>query len=201
MNYNKQRKRVLKWYQSENREMPWRGESDPYKVWLSEIMLQQTQVSTVIDYYHRWLKRFPTFKDVANASQDEVLKHWEGLGYYSRARNFHKSCMTLVKEKRDIPQSIEEFIQLKGVGEYIAAAVQSICFNIPVGVIDGNVNRVASRVNMFKEPPLKNKKKISIYVDKILDKVNNNGWESLTCQEKEFLTNASKRMFDNHSPN
>ena len=111
MNYNKQRKRVLKWYQSENREMPWRGESDPYKVWLSEIMLQQTQVSTVIDYYHRWLKRFPTFKDVANASQDEVLKHWEGLGYYSRARNFHKSCMTLVKEKRDIPQSIEEFIQ------------------------------------------------------------------------------------------
>jgi len=170
MNYNKQRKNILQWYQSENREMPWRGESDPYKVWLSEIMLQQTQVNTVINYYHRWLKRFPTFTDVANASQDEVLKYWEGLGYYSRARNFHQSCKMLVEENKDIPQGVSEFMELKGVGEYIAAAVQSICFNTPVGVIDGNVNRVASRVKMFTEPPLKNKKKISTYVDQILDK-------------------------------
>ena len=170
MNYRKQRIQILKWYTKENRKMPWRGESDPYKVWLSEIMLQQTQVTTVVDYYNRWIKRFPTFQDVAKASKDEILKYWEGLGYYSRARNFHQSCIQLANENKEIPKGVADFIKLKGVGEYIAAAVQSISFNIPVGVIDGNVNRVASRMNAFKELPLKNKKRISAYMHEILDK-------------------------------
>ena len=172
MNYKKQRTNLMNWYTKEKRQMPWRGESDPYKIWLSEIMLQQTQVTTVIDYYHRWLERFPSFTDVANASQDEILKYWEGLGYYSRARNFHQACISLVKSNQKIPRGVSEFIKLKGVGEYIAAAVQSISFNIPIGVVDGNVNRVASRMHSFATPPLKNKAKISNYVNNILDKKN-----------------------------
>ena len=90
--------RLLDWYDDNPRDYPWRENKDPYCVWLSEIMLQQTQVTTVISYYHRWLKRFPSIKDVASASIDEVLKYWEGLGYYSRARNFHQSCRQIIND-------------------------------------------------------------------------------------------------------
>lgn len=162
-------KRVVSWYDATKRPMPWRDERDPYKIWLSEIMLQQTQVTTVIDYYHRWLKRFPRIEDVASASLDEVLKYWEGLGYYSRARNFHESCQHIIDNGGDIPHGVEAFQALKGVGPYIAAAVQSIAFNIPASVVDGNINRVASRVNAFSKPALQNKKEIQAFMDQILD--------------------------------
>lgn len=160
---------LLEWYDQTKRQMPWRDQGDPYRVWLSEIMLQQTQVTTVIDYYQRWLKRFPSIKHVASASIDEVLKYWEGLGYYSRARNFHQSCQQIINDGGQIPKGLKEFESLRGVGPYIAAAVQSIAFNIPVSVVDGNVNRVVSRLNTYKEPPLKNKKAIKSFMDQILD--------------------------------
>ena len=162
--------RVMDWYDQTKREMPWRDQEDPYKIWLSEIMLQQTQITTVIDYYHRWLERFPRIEDVASASIDEVLKYWEGLGYYSRARNFHKSCQEIVDAGGKIPRGIKEFQELKGVGPYIAAAVQSIAFNVPASVVDGNINRVASRFNAFSKPPLQNKKDIQRFMDNMLDK-------------------------------
>ena len=162
-------KDILSWYDNNKAEMPWRDEADPYKVWLSEIMLQQTQVTTVTDYYNRWITRFPTISDVANASIDEILKYWEGLGYYSRARNFYASCKEINKKGGSVPKGMEEFQNLKGVGPYIAAAVQSISFNEPVSVVDGNVNRVASRFNAYKTPADKNKKAIKIFMDSILD--------------------------------
>jgi A/G-specific adenine glycosylase len=162
-------KDILSWYDNNKTEMPWRDEEDPYKVWLSEIMLQQTQVTTVIDYYNRWITRFPTISDVANASIDEVLKYWEGLGYYSRARNFHASCTEIHMRGGYIPRGIDAFQELKGVGPYIAAAVQSISFNEPVSVVDGNVNRVVSRYNAYTKPPDKNKKPIKLFMDEILD--------------------------------
>jgi A/G-specific adenine glycosylase len=169
MSSNKISKDILCWYDDNKTEMPWRDEADPYKVWLSEIMLQQTQVTTVIDYYYRWIEKFPTISDVASASVDEILKYWEGLGYYSRARNFHASCKEIDREGGSVPKGMKEFQNLKGVGPYIAAAVQSISFNEPVSVVDGNVNRVASRFNAYKTPANKNQKAIKIFMDSILD--------------------------------
>ena len=170
MNYKQITGNLLSWYDVSHEDMPWRGESDAYKIWVSEIMLQQTQVTTVIDYYQRWIKRFPTINDVASASIDEILKLWEGLGYYSRARNFHESCKQLANSDSKVPDNFDDFLNLKGVGPYIASAVQSIAYNFPCAVIDGNVNRVVSRMNMFDIDPLKNKKNIQIFMDKILCK-------------------------------
>ena len=170
MTYNQVTKRLLSWYDSHDRRMPWRGETDPYKIWISEIMLQQTQVTTVRDYYLRWIKRFPTIQSVSSSSMDKVLKYWEGLGYYSRARNFHASCQILDNQGSTVPKGMEEFQKLKGVGPYIAAAVQSIAFNMPVGVVDGNVNRVVSRFYAYKDTPSKNKKKINEFMSLVINK-------------------------------
>lgn len=128
--------------------MPWRETTNPYYIWLSEVMLQQTQVNTVIDYYYRFIHRFPTIQSLSEANEDEVLKYWEGLGYYSRARNFH----TAVKEVNnnydgEVPYDPESFKKLKGVGPYTQAAVMSIAFNHPLATVDGNVFRVWSRLN------------------------------------------------------
>ena len=110
--------------------MPWRGETDVYKIWLSEVMLQQTQVETVKPYYKRWLNKFPNTQSVADASEDEVLKLWEGLGFYARVRNFKSACEWIQKEnKGEMPVSSDAFRKLKGVGDYIHAAVRSIAFN------------------------------------------------------------------------
>ncbi|MCD8821997.1 A/G-specific adenine glycosylase [Staphylococcus gallinarum] len=139
---------LVTWFDENQREMPWRETSNPYYIWLSEVMLQQTQVKTVIDYYLRFTKRFPTIEDVSNAHEDDVLKYWEGLGYYSRARNFH----TAIKEVADkfqgkVPDDPQQFADLKGVGPYTQAAVMSIAFNQPLATVDGNVFRVWSRLN------------------------------------------------------
>ena len=134
------------WYKSKNISLPWRGETDLYKIWLSEVMLQQTQVNTVIPYYKKWLKKFPNLESVAIANEDELLKFWEGLGYYSRARNFQFACKTVLDNfDGKIPEKSEDFLKLKGVGEYIHAAVHSIGLNKKIPVIDGNVKRVMSR--------------------------------------------------------
>ena len=127
--------------------MPWRDNRDPYPIWVSEVMLQQTQVITVIPYFERWMKSFPTMKKLAGSREETVLKHWEGLGYYSRARNLHKAAKIVVKEhKGKVPDAYDTLIQLPGIGRYTAGAILSIAFDQQLPVLDGNVKRVLSRL-------------------------------------------------------
>lgn len=144
---------LLNWYDLNRRAMPWRGERDPYRIWLSEIMLQQTQVETVKDYYARFLARFPTVTALAEASEDEVLKLWEGLGYYSRARNLHAAAKA-VAAGGAFPGDAAGLKKLPGVGPYAANAIASIAYNEVAPALDGNQARVLSRVLAW-EPPLK----------------------------------------------
>jgi A/G-specific adenine glycosylase len=144
--------KLLKWYEKEKREMPWRKNQDPYRILVSEIMLQQTQVKTVIPYFERWMKSFPTLKKLAQARESTVLKHWEGLGYYSRARNLKKAAKQIQQEySGEVPDSMNEIMKLPGVGRYTAGAVLSIAFGQKVPVLDGNVKRVLSRLFLLKE--------------------------------------------------
>lgn len=138
---------LLDWWDAGHTDLPWRSTRDPYAIWVSEIMLQQTQITTVIPYYERWLERLPTVQALAAASLDEVLKVWEGLGYYSRARNMHAAAQTIVDEWHGrFPTTAAELQTLKGIGRYTAGAIASIAFNEPVPVLDGNVIRVLSRL-------------------------------------------------------
>ncbi len=137
---------LLNWYKKHQRDLPWRKTSDPYKIWISEIMLQQTRVDTVIPYYNRFLEAFPTVQDLAEADQQKVLKLWEGLGYYSRARNMHQAAKTVHKKfNGKFPDTYSGLMQLKGIGPYTAAAVSSIAFQKKQAVVDGNVIRVLCR--------------------------------------------------------
>jgi len=137
---------LLKWYHLHKRDLPWRRNQDPYRILVSEIMLQQTQVQTVIPYYRRWLKTFPSFRSLAAAPLDQVLKQWEGLGYYSRARNLHKLAQQVVeKHKSRLPDNYASLIELPGIGRYSAGAILSIAFDKDYPVLDGNVIRVFSR--------------------------------------------------------
>lgn len=138
-------KKLLAWYDSRTREMPWRDHPDPYAVWVSEIMLQQTQVETVKGYFLRFMKAFPTVHALAAAPQQEVLKAWEGLGYYTRARNLQKAAQQVVQGGGILPSSSSEWAELPGVGPYTAAAISSISFGEYAPVVDGNVARVFSR--------------------------------------------------------
>ncbi len=139
-------KKILDWYQHNKRTLPWRLTKDPYKIWLSEIMLQQTRVAQGLPYYEKFVARFPTVFDMARATEEEVLKLWQGLGYYSRARNMHLTAKTIVEEYNgQFPSSYEGLLKLKGVGDYTASAISSICFDEPQPVVDGNVYRVLSR--------------------------------------------------------
>jgi A/G-specific adenine glycosylase len=136
---------LLAWFDRHKRDLPWRRTTDPYRVWLSEVMLQQTRVETVIPYFERFLRRFPTVEALAAASIDDVLALWSGLGYYRRARQLHAAALAVARRGR-FPGSIEELRALPGVGDYTAAAVASIAFGIAAPVMDGNVERVLSRV-------------------------------------------------------
>lgn len=135
---------ILQWYSENARDLPWRRTRDPYAVWLSEIILQQTRVVQGTAYWHRFMERFPTVQDLADASEDEVLRLWEGLGYYSRARNLHQAAQQIVALGH-FPDTLEGIRALRGVGDYTAAAIGSICFDLPAAVVDGNVYRVLSR--------------------------------------------------------
>ena len=133
--------------------MPWRLTNDPYKIWLSEIILQQTRVVQGLPYYERFIASFPTVQDLAAASQEEVLKLWQGLGYYSRGRNLHTTAQHITDELQGVfPNTYKELLTLKGIGDYTASAIASICFNEPTAVVDGNVYRVLSRVFGIKTP-------------------------------------------------
>lgn len=138
--------RLLEWYDAERRTLPWRGTRDPYRIWISEIMCQQTRVATVIDYYLRWMARFPDVQALADADEDDVFELWQGLGYYSRARNVLRAARTVAAEhEREFPANAASLRALPGVGRYTAAAIASIAYDEPVGVVDGNVLRVLAR--------------------------------------------------------
>ncbi|MEM6843191.1 MAG: A/G-specific adenine glycosylase [Bacteroidota bacterium] len=138
---------IIQWYQRHHRDLPWRHTLDPYQIWLSEIILQQTRVAQGLPYYQRFIEAFPTVHDLASASEQEVLRLWQGLGYYSRARNLHACAKTIVADHSGkFPQTYAELIKLKGVGAYTAAAIASFAFNETVPVVDGNVYRVLARV-------------------------------------------------------
>jgi A/G-specific adenine glycosylase len=137
---------LLRWFEREGRNLPWRKTHDPYRIWLSEIMLQQTQVDTVIPYYRKFLKTFPTVHHLARADLSGVLKIWEGLGYYSRARNLHAASKILLKRFHGhIPSTLQDLLSLPGIGRYTAGAILSIAFDQEVPILDGNVKRVLSR--------------------------------------------------------
>ena len=145
--------RLLSWYGRHGRDLPWRGTRNPYFVWVSEVMLQQTQVDTVIPYYHRFLTRFPTIESLAGASLEEVLKAWENLGYYARARPLHEAAREVVANRKGhMPRTWEEIVRLPGVGPYTAGAVLSIAFGQRVPALDGNVRRVLTRLLAIQKP-------------------------------------------------
>lgn len=146
------REDLISWFRAEQRSLPWREDQDPYKVWVSEIMLQQTRVDTVIPYFRRFMEQFPTIEALADAEEDKVLKAWEGLGYYSRARNL-QAAVREVKEKYNsiVPDTPKKIATLKGVGPYTAGAILSIAYGIPEPAVDGNVMRVLSRILLIRE--------------------------------------------------
>ena len=134
------------WYSVNKRSLPWRTTKNPYHIWLSEIIMQQTQIKQGLPYYEAFVKNYPTVFDLANAEEQEILKLWQGLGYYSRARNLHTSAKYIANElDGKFPSTYSELLKLKGVGDYTASAIASICFNEPTAVVDGNVYRVLSR--------------------------------------------------------
>ncbi|MAN58856.1 MAG: A/G-specific adenine glycosylase [Flavobacteriaceae bacterium] len=140
-------KKLISWYLENKRDLPWRAVSAPYFIWLSEVILQQTRVAQGLPYYEAFVEAFPTVKDLADAPEHQVLKLWQGLGYYSRARNLHAAAKDIVYQREgNFPNTYNEIITLKGVGDYTASAIVSICFNEPTAVVDGNVFRVLARV-------------------------------------------------------
>lgn len=144
---------LIYWYLQNKRDLPWRKSKDPYLVWLSEIILQQTRIAQGTSYYLKFVDAFPTVNDLANADESTVLKLWQGLGYYSRARNLHFSAKYISTElEGEFPSSYKEIIKLKGVGDYTASAIASICFNEPTAVVDGNVYRVLARYYGISTP-------------------------------------------------
>ena len=146
------RKALITWYLTEKRDLPWRRTNNPYYIWVSEVMLQQTRVDTVIPYYERFIEKFPTLADLAEAKEEDVLKMWEGLGYYSRGRNLQAGVKEVVAEyDGQIPGNRKDISRLKGVGPYTAGAVLSIAFGVPEHAVDGNVMRVLSRILLIEE--------------------------------------------------
>ncbi len=167
---------LLLWYSQNKRPLPWRETLDPYKIWLSEVILQQTRVSQGMDYYHRFLAAFPDVRSLAAADEQEVLKLWQGLGYYSRARNMHHAAKEVVEKHNGIfPQTAEGLKKLKGIGDYTAAAIASICFDESTAVLDGNVARVISRLYA---------------VETAVD----------TNKGRELLTDLAVQLLGNHHP-
>ncbi|MEM1202018.1 MAG: A/G-specific adenine glycosylase [Acidobacteriota bacterium] len=146
---------LLEWYDRQRRDLPWRKNKNPYRIWVSEIMLQQTQVKTVLPYYEVFLEHFPTVEALAAAPIDDVLARWSGLGYYRRARQMHRAAVQLVEEGRPIPRTAEALEELPGIGAYTAAAIASIAFGEAVPVLDGNVERVMARRLALEEDPKK----------------------------------------------
>ncbi len=166
---------LLTWYDPNDRPMPWKGETDPYLIWLSEIILQQTRVEQGLSYFIKFKKNYPTVFELAQAPEDQLMKDWEGLGYYSRARNLHTAAKYIVDELNGIfPNTHEDILKLKGVGTYTAAAIASFAYDLPYAVVDGNVYRVLSRFFGIDTPTDSNegKKLIAKLAQEVLDEKN-----------------------------
>ncbi len=145
--------KLISWYHQNKRDLPWRNSTDPYQIWLSEIILQQTRVDQGLSYFNKFIQQHPTVKSLAKAPEKEILKLWQGLGYYSRARNLHYTAKYIVDEYNGIfPKEYEDILKLKGVGEYTAAAISSFAYNLSYPAIDGNVYRVLSRIFGIENP-------------------------------------------------
>ncbi|HEX7412823.1 MAG TPA: A/G-specific adenine glycosylase [Bacteroidia bacterium] len=166
-------RKLIKWFNQNKRDLPWRNTSDPYKVWLSEIILQQTRVAQGLPYYISFVKTFPTIHHLAKAPEQKVLKLWQGLGYYSRARNLHHAAKDIVKNYGGVfPTDYTQLKKLKGIGDYTAAAISSFCFNKPQAVVDGNVYRVLARLFAIDIPinSTEGKKQFAQLAQELLDK-------------------------------
>jgi A/G-specific adenine glycosylase len=164
------RNSLLEWYEVAGRDLPWRQTHDPYAIWLSETMLQQTQVKTVIPYYEKWLQQFPTVYDLASASQQEILKAWQGLGYYARARNLHIAARKIVEQHGgQFPTRLEDAIALPGIGRTTAGGILSAAFNQAVPILDGNVKRVLARLIALRKPPNRAIKQLWELSESLLD--------------------------------
>src|SRR5271165_1643744 len=144
---------LVDWFKRQGRKLPWRETADPYAILVSELMLQQTQVATVLSYYLRWFERFPTIRDLANARETEVLHAWQGLGYYNRARNLHRCSKIIVTElKGHFPSSVDDLVKLPGIGRYTAGAIVCFAFDLPAPIVDANIARAVSRLLNLQEP-------------------------------------------------
>src|SRR5277367_7145321 len=144
-------KQLLAWFRTHQRDLPWRRSRDPYRIWVAEVMLQQTRIAAVMPYYERFLTRFPTVRSLAGAHEAEVLKLWSGLGYYSRARNLHRAAKIIVTQHNaKFPRTLNAALELPGIGAYTAAAVLSIAYDVPLAVLDGNVARVLARIKAIR---------------------------------------------------
>jgi len=164
---------LLTWYDEHKRTLPWRGESDPYKIWVSEIILQQTRVQQGWDYYLRFTETFPTVESLANAEEEQILRVWQGLGYYSRARNMHTAAQQIMEHHQGLfPSKYEDIRALKGIGDYTAAAISSIVFHLPYPAVDGNVLRIISRIfGVFDDiSTQKTRQKITEICEKLIDR-------------------------------
>lgn len=165
------RRSLLAWYAKARRDLPWRSGGDPYAIWVSEIMLQQTQVKTVIPYYYQWLERFPTIEALASADLQQVLKTWEGLGYYTRARNLHACAQTIVQHHGGVfPRQLEDVLALPGIGLTTAGGILSAAFNQPAAILDGNVKRVLARLVALPVPMAKATKQLWQLSETLLDR-------------------------------
>lgn len=164
-------KELIKWYNENKRDLPWRKTNNPYNIWISEIMLQQTTVEAVIPYYIRFMNRFPNIKTLANSSLEEVYKHWEGLGYYRRAKHIHETAIIIHKQYNDeFPENYNDIISLKGIGNYTAGAISSIAFLKEKAAVDGNVLRIISRTHYIADNIAEKKiqKKITEIVEELI---------------------------------
>ena len=167
-------KKIIAWYKKNARDLPWRNTQNPYHIWLSEIILQQTRVEQGLPYYNKFIEKFPNVEVLAEAAEDEVLKMWQGLGYYSRARNMHAAAKQIIQDFHGIfPDNYQDIKNLKGVGGYTAAAIASFAYNLPHAVVDGNVLRVISRMFKVTDPvdSTKGRNKVEQKVSELLDKL------------------------------
>ena len=166
---------LIDWFEENQRTLPWRGETDPYKIWVSEIILQQTRVNQGLEYYLKFIDRFPDVKSLAEASLQEVLQVWQGLGYYARARNMRNAAQRILKNHNGIfPNNYQEIINLCGIGKYTAAAIASIAFHLPYPAVDGNVLRVTTRIFGIYDDIAQQKtvRKITLFCEELMDKEN-----------------------------
>lgn len=153
LNYVSLRNSLVEWFRHQQRDLPWRHTKDPYAIWISEIMLQQTRVATVIPYYERFLKQFPTVTALAEAPLDDVLAQWSGLGYYRRARHLHEAAQDIVERfQGQLPADHKQLLSIKGIGRYTAGAIASIAFRMPYPAVDGNVYRIVARISCISDP-------------------------------------------------